>query len=148
MELELDEVAAGDARVKVGRRLDFETIRLACISFYAGRILAERRRFFAEAQPPERIFGAQGLIKINADKVLVTKSIQERGLLLRIGRFSHFESLSVDHLRQGWNAQKKQPFKPGEEGSSRTLCRCRSTTEGASLALPFGWLLLELEGQS
>jgi CRISPR-associated protein Csm5 len=148
VELELDELAAGDARVKVGRRLDFETIRLACISFYAGRILAERRRFFAEAQPPERIFGAQGLIKINPDKVLVTKRIQERGLLLRVGRFSHFESLSVDHLRQGWNAQKKQLFKPGEEGSSRTLCRCRSNAEGASLALPFGWLLLELEGQT
>lgn len=148
VELELDELAAGDSRVKVGRRLDFETIRRACISFYAGRILAERQRFFAEAQPPERIFGAQGLIKINPDKVLVAKSIQERGLLLRVGRFSHFESLSVNHLRQGWNAQKKQPFKPGEEGSSRTLCRCRSTAEGASLALPFGWLLLELEGQA
>jgi CRISPR-associated protein Csm5 len=148
VELELDELAAGDARVKVGRRLDFETIRLACNSFYAGRILAEQRRFFADAQPPERIFGAQGLIKINPDKVLVAKSIQERGLLLRVGRFSHFESLSVDNLRQGWNAQKKQPFKAGEEGSSRTLCRCRATTEGASVALPFGWLLLKLEGQT
>lgn len=145
VELELDEQAIGDARVKVGRPLDFETIRRACISFYAGRILAERRRFFADAQPPERIFGAQGLIKINLDKVLVAKSIQERGLLLRVGRFSHFESLSVDGLRQGWNVQARKPI---EEGSSRTLCRCRSTTEGASVALPFGWLLLELEGRS
>lgn len=142
VELELDEQAIGDARVKVGRPLDFETIRRACISFYAGRILAERRRFFADAQPPERIYGAQGLIKINPDKVLVAKSIQERGLLLRVGRFSHFESLSVDGLRQGWNVQARKPI---EEGSSRTLCRCRSTTEGASVALPFGWLLLILE---
>lgn len=148
VELELDELAAKDARVKVGRRFDFEAIRLACNSFYTGRILAEQRRFFADAQPPERIYGAQGLIKINPDKVLVAKSIQERGLLLRVGRFSHFESLSVEHVRQGWNAQKKQPFKPGEEGSSRTLCRCRSNAEGASLALPFGWLLLKLEGHS
>ena len=145
VELELDEIAISDTRVKVGRRLDFETIRLACIHFYTSRILAERQRFFADAQPPERIFGAEKLIKINPDKVLIAKSIQERGLLLRIGRFSHFESLSVDHLRQGWNAQKKQPFKPGEEGSSRTLCPCRSTEKGASLALPFGWLLLELK---
>lgn len=145
IELELDELAAGDARVKVGRRLDFEMIRLACNSFYTGRILAEQRRFFADAQPPERIYGAQGLIKINPDKVLVAKGIQERGLLLRVGRFSHFESLSVDNLRQGWNAQKKQPFRPGEEGSSRTLCRCRPAIDGASTALPFGWLLLRLE---
>jgi len=142
VELELDELAAGDARVHVGRRLDFETIRLACNSFYTGRILAERRRFFADAQPPERIFGAHGLIKINPDKVLVAKSIQERGLLLRVGRFSHFESLSVDGLRQGWNVQARRPI---EEGSSRTLCRCRPTVEGASLALPFGWMLLMLE---
>lgn len=57
----------------------------------------------------------------------------------------HFESLPVDKLRQGWNAQKKQPFKPGEEGSSRTLCRCRPDISGRALALPFGWLLLRLE---
>ena len=144
VELELDEQAAADTRVQVGRRLDFETIRRACMSFYAGRILAERRRFFADAQSPERIFGAQGLIKINPDQVLVAKSIQERGILLRVGRFSHFESLSVDGLRQGWNVQARKPIK---EGSSRTLCRCRATTEGASAALPFGWLLLELEEQ-
>lgn len=144
VELELDEQAAADTRVQVGRRLDFETIRRACMSFYAGRILAERRRFFADAQPPERIFGAQGLIKINPDQVLVAKSIQERGILLRVGRFSHFESLSVDGLRQGWNVQARKPIK---EGSSRTLCRCRATTEGASAVLPFGWLLLELEEQ-
>lgn len=141
VELELDEQAGGDERVTVGRRLDFETIRRACISFYAGRLLAEQRRFFADARPPEAIFGAQGLIKINPDKVLVAKSIQERGLLLRVGRFSHFESLSVDDLRQGWNAQTRRPM---EEGSSRTLCRCRSDVAGASMALPFGWLLLEL----
>lgn len=146
VELELDEKAIDDARVHVGRRLSIDMMRSACNTFYTGRILAERQRFFADADSPERIFGAQGLIKINADKVLVAKSIQERGLLLRVGRFSHFESLSVNQLRQGWNAQKKRPFKPGEEGSSRTLCRCRSNTEGASSALPFGWLLLELEG--
>lgn len=145
VELELDELAAGDARVKVGRRLDMATLRLACNSFYTGRILAEQRRFFADAQPPERLFGAQGLIKINPDKVLVAKSIQESGFLLRIGRFSHFESLSVDGLRQGWNIQARRPI---EEGSSRTLCRCRPTTDGASMALPFGWLLLKLESQT
>ncbi|MBK8185548.1 MAG: type III-A CRISPR-associated RAMP protein Csm5 [Candidatus Competibacteraceae bacterium] len=141
VELELDEQAGGDERVKVGRRMDFETIRRACIGFYTGRLLAEQQRFFADAQPPEATFGAQGLIKINLDKVLVAKSIRERGLLLRVGRFSHFESLSVDHLRQGWNIQARRPI---EEGSSRTLCRCRSDVAGASMALPFGWLLLEL----
>ncbi len=67
VELELDELAIGDKRVKVGRRLDMATIRRACNSFYAGRILAEQRRFFADAQEPERLFGAQGLIKINTN---------------------------------------------------------------------------------
>jgi CRISPR-associated protein Csm5 len=142
VELELGEQAIRDDRVKLGQRLDMEMIRRACTTFYAGRILAEQRRFFAHAQSPERQFGAQGLIKINPDKILVAKSIQERGLLLRVGRFSHFESLSVDHLRQGWNVQARRPIK---EGSSRTLCRCRPNPDGASTALPFGWLLLMLE---
>ena len=76
------------------------------------------------------------------DRVLIAKSIQERGLLLRVGRFSHFESLSVDNLRQGWNVQARKSI---TEGSSRTLCRCRPNPDGAGTALPFGWLLLVLE---
>ncbi len=152
VELELDEQAAGDARVKVGRHLDVETVQEACNAFYWKRMNAELDRFFPKDDPQKKIVYNKvkiGLAVRNPEgKLVLWPPPWKNRLLLRVGRFSHFEALSVEHLRQGWNAQKKQPFKPGEEGSSRTLCRCRPTTEGKSMALPFGWLLLELEGQT
>lgn len=139
VELELDEVALADRRVKemIGRALSFDLIRKACNTFYTGRLLAEHQRFFSEDAAPEARYGALGLVKIQPDKILIAKSLREEGMLLRIGRFSHFESLSVDELRQGWNAQKRQPI---EEGSTRTLCR--SASLGGAVPMPFGWMLL------
>ncbi|MCS6952947.1 MAG: type III-A CRISPR-associated RAMP protein Csm5 [Bryobacterales bacterium] len=60
-------------------------------------------------------------------------------ILLRVGRYCHFESLSVDDYREGWNAQRKAPIKG--MGSSRTLCY----TAKGTLA-PFGWIVLRPEG--
>ena len=97
--------------------------------------------FFSSDSLPEARYGVNGLMQLRNDKLLVIKRIQERGLLLRVGRFCQFESLSVDGLRQGWNIQKKQWI---NEGSSRTLCRARAENEGRSMPVPFGWLLLEL----
>jgi len=57
-------------------------------------------------------------------------------ILLRVGRFSHFESLSVDELRSGWNAQRRRPIEG--MGSSRSLCLLDN-----GVAAPFGWVLLE-----
>ncbi len=54
-------------------------------------------------------------------------------LLLRVGRFTHFESKSVEGFRQGWNAQRKEPM---DEGTTRAVVEL----EGA--LIPFGWLLL------
>lgn len=140
IELELDDLAMRDQRVKqvIGRTLSFDTIRKACNAFYTGRLLAEHQRFFSEDGTPEARYGAQGLVKLQPGKILIAKSLREEGMLLRVGRFSHFESLSVDELRQGWNIQRKQAI---EEGSTRTLCR--SAGLGPSLPMPFGWLLLK-----
>jgi CRISPR-associated protein Csm5 len=89
-----------------------------CNEFYRRRWQAERTRFGdihaginPAALPPGAIF-------------------------LRIGRFSHFESLSVDELREGWNVQARKPMK---EGSTRTLCEL--AVEGGKA--PFGWVALE-----
>ncbi len=59
------------------------------------------------------------------------------GLLWRVGRFCHFESLSVDGLRSGWNVQRRRPIVG--MGASR------SVIESGGRFLPFGWLLLEPE---
>ncbi len=140
VELELDENALADRRVRnmIGRALSFDLIRKACNAFYTGRLLAEHQRFFSEDSTPEARYGAQGLVKLQPDKILIARSLREEGMLLRIGRFSHFESLSVDELRQGWNIQKKKPI---DEGSTRTLCR--SAGLGGTVPMPFGWLLLK-----
>lgn len=61
-------------------------------------------------------------------------------ILLRVGRFSHFESASVDGLRQGWQPLPK-PGKPIAEGSTRAVI------EASAVAMPFGWLLLAPVGR-
>jgi len=141
VELEVDNNALDDARVRksLGRSLDFEQIRKDCNGFYTGRMLAEYTRFFSDDAVPEARYGAQGLVKLQAGKILIAKSLRDEGMLLRIGRFSHFESLSVDKLRQGWNIQKKQPI---DEGSTRTLCR--SAGAKGAVPMPFGWLHLKM----
>lgn len=57
------------------------------------------------------------------------------GYLLRVGRYSHFESLSVEGLRKGFNRQKRTWIK---EGATRTVCELA----GGKRA-PFGWILLQ-----
>jgi CRISPR type III-A-associated RAMP protein Csm5 len=55
--------------------------------------------------------------------------------LIRIGRFSHFEALSVETLRATYN-RKHQLV---QEGTSRTYC----LTENNRM-MPFGWAILEI----
>ncbi len=101
------------------RPLSWEFLEQACNDFYSNRYQEEIRAFSFLAHPgwvPDRL--------------------PEGALLLRIGRFSHFESLSVDELRSGWNAQRKKPIQG--MGSSRSVC----ALDGGALA-PFGWVLLE-----
>lgn len=57
------------------------------------------------------------------------------GCLLRLGRYSHFESLSLDGARLGYNRQKKQWI---TQGSTRTACELAGGGQSV-----FGWLLLE-----
>lgn len=61
-------------------------------------------------------------------------------ILLRVGRFSHFESASVEGLRQGWQPLP-QPGKAIKEGSTRAVI------ETGAGAMPFGWLLLAPAGR-
>jgi CRISPR-associated protein Csm5 len=62
--------------------------------------------------------------------------------LLRVGHFSHFESLSVDELRKGYNIKKREPIT--DMGSTRTRC----LMENGKPAMPFGWLMLTLDQET
>jgi CRISPR-associated protein Csm5 len=66
--------------------------------------------------------------------------LKRKRVLLRIGHFSHFESLSVDTLREGWNIQARRPI----TGMGATRTRC--VMENGKPPMPFGWILLTLDG--
>ncbi len=63
------------------------------------------------------------------------KAKQEGFALLRLGRFSHFESLSVEGLRKTQDRLGRWI----EEGTSRTYC-----TPDGTKKMPFGWALLQV----
>lgn len=135
----------------MGRKLPMKTLLDACNHFYWRRMLAEADKFydrknmgqrwkaiyerFPRAQTPD----GQLLILDPDSPYWFSNRHAKKRVLLRIGRFSHFESLSVDELRQGDNIQARQPIK--DMGSTRTLC----AMENNMPEMPFGWLVLTTE---
>jgi CRISPR-associated protein Csm5 len=111
--------------------ISWDFVREACLSFYRRRMEAEMNHFFGTDERVEARYGVASLLK----KEEQGKGIKDRGFLLRVGRFSHFESLSVDGVREGWNAQKKRSITG--MGATRTLCASMNGKD-----VPFGWLLL------
>ncbi len=151
--LHIDSIAMKHPQVQamLGRTLDLETILNACNRFYWGRMEAEGRKFDEKDQnglswqaihrlfPRGKLAGADGRI-FPIDPSTPYWCYQERKrMLLRLGRFSHFESLSVDKLRKGYNVQAKRPI--SDMGSTRTRC----SIENKMLSMPFGWLMLTLQ---
>lgn len=110
------EAAGARARSSTPARMPSATELLKAVdSFYRQRLSAEQRRFpqMQWQLPPS---GRDGL-----------------PALIRIGRFSHFESASVEGLRQGWQVQARQAV---TEGSTRAVAAARDGF------WPFGWVLL------
>lgn len=99
--------------------LSWDFLIAACEAFYRNRYDEEVRQFEWLA----------------ADSWL-PKSSPPGGFVLRVGRFCHFESLSVDKVRSGWNAQGRRPIVG--MGSSRSVVKLAD-----GKFTPFGWVLLE-----
>jgi CRISPR-associated protein Csm5 len=91
-------------------------------AFYRGRLEAEIKRFYPGA-------GIKGLPSVS----------REFPLLLRVGRFSHFESASIDGLRRGFRPQAQGEARMPTEGSTRAVVLIKGAP------YPFGWLLLAPE---
>lgn len=135
----------------LGRTLDFETILHVCNRFYWGRMVAEADKFDGRAangkswQVLHGLFPRGKLPEPDAPTFIIDPDSdywsqgQRKRLLLRIGRYSHFESLSVDELREGYNVQARRPIQ--EMGATRTRC----VMENGKPSMPFGWLLMTLE---
>lgn len=125
LEIGIDRGRAEDRRVKrlLGRPLDWNFLVQAANHFSFGRLEAERRRFTFLGE--------------SAARWLPGGEWWAGGrMLLRLGRFSHFESLSVEGLRDGYSPQRRRPI---SEGDSRTVL---VTDHGP---VSFGWVLLEPE---
>jgi CRISPR-associated protein Csm5 len=118
----------GDAlrhpKVPLHRKLDWTTIADACNQFFAGRYNAEQTRFLTilKRSFPHENFPWR-------------PDLRPGDILLRVGHHCHFDSLSVDELREGWNAHTKSPLR--DIGNTRTLCELETTGSA-----PFGWTLL------
>jgi len=138
--LHIDEKAMNHPAVKqsMGRVLDLKTIVKACNAFYWKRLQAELDKFWPGNGHPTRQAIYKTMAVQDSTGRLVVHQVDYPRMLLRVGRFSHFESLSVDELREGWNARKNLPIK--DMGATRTLCHMGDGVP----ALPFGWIMLAL----
>ncbi len=149
--LHIDTLAMDNHHVRssMGRELDLDTIIGACNSFYWNRMKAEGDKFDGRRSggadwkalydlfPKGRTPDGQ-IVAIEPSKPYWCTDKRKR-MILRVGRFSHFESLSVDELRQGYNVQARRPIR--DMGATRTRC----AIEGGKPAMPFGWLILTIE---
>lgn len=108
-----------DGRARVKRPLTWDFVIQSCNYFFWRRYQEELKAFHVLNQ-----------------RAWIPTPWAQGSMLLRIGRFSHYESLSVDDLRSGWDAQRKRPIEG--MGSSRSLCMLTD-----QLRAPFGWVLLE-----
>lgn len=154
--LRLDAMAMNHPAVKnhLGRTMDIDLIFEACNRFYWGRMTAEGDRFderqangaswqFIEKAFPLGRLEDGGIISINPSVPFWSdKAYVNRRMLIRVGHFSHFESLSVDELRKGWNMKKREPITG--MGSTRTRC----VMENGKHPMPFGWLMLTLDQET
>ncbi|MGH7087182.1 MAG: type III-A CRISPR-associated RAMP protein Csm5 [Acetobacteraceae bacterium] len=147
--IRLDEEAMRDSRrnsCPPGRVFGLEDLHDAVCEFHWGRWQAERKRFFAgEAGSCTAMDRLLELVKVGTEGKMLAEvgpGAAPNYWLLRIGRFGHFESKSVEGLRQGRRPQDKDrpQLAPGSEGISRTVVRVGSG--GREAFIPFGWLLL------
>ncbi|MBF0625856.1 MAG: type III-A CRISPR-associated RAMP protein Csm5 [Magnetococcales bacterium] len=133
VELSVDDTAAHhpcNRRRFTGYVPTWDVLTKACNDFYLQRLRDEADRFF----PKPKRFDWGRLCKQNEKGYQRINLDIKKRILLRIGRFSQHESLSVDDLRQGEDKEGK----PIAKGKTRNMC---VADRGH---LPFGWVLLTL----
>ncbi|MEJ5359432.1 MAG: type III-A CRISPR-associated RAMP protein Csm5 [Desulfobacterales bacterium] len=135
----------------LGRTLDLDLICGACNKFYWGRMTEEGDKFDKRSQngaswqaiynlfPKARFEDGKTVTLDPISPYWENRELKRKRVLLRMGHFSHFESLSVDNYRQGFNIQAKRPITG--MGSTRTRC----VMENKSFPMPFGWLIMTLD---
>lgn len=119
LRIQINLEAQKDPRVRLGRKVNWALLSNACNRFFAERFAAETQRF-------RPLFG---------ERISWMPDMVEGDILLRVGRHCHFDSLSVNGLREGWNAAANAVMTG--MGYTRTMCELESGKRA-----PFGWVLL------
>jgi CRISPR-associated protein Csm5 len=146
LELGIDESASDAAAeamraragLRIGRRIDRAVLFDAVNRFHWQRWVADKDAYFSDPASLERMNAILRHVRVGAAMMDSKGPVgSQRYLLLRVGRFGHFESKSLDKIRRGYFPQRKgdRPGRPGEEGGTRSVVRI----DGAPI--PFGWLL-------
>jgi|BEDMetMinimDraft_2_1075160.scaffolds.fasta_scaffold00373_2 CRISPR-associated protein Csm5 len=111
------------------RSFDAEKLIGTLRDFHEKIFFEERERFFKNAE----------IDAIYTYYEKAKEKYREKTVLLRCGRFGHFESKSLEGVRRGVFPQRRSMKEgdPNEWGRSRTVIRCG---KGDGKVLPFGWL--------
>ena len=134
----------GEARAIPMTSPDFASLRKACNTHHVHLWFGERDRFYKGTGTENLLDDLLKALALPLEPQVLKIELEKRGAwLLRVGRFSHFESKSVEGLRAGEKRAKNG--KDGQRrdaefmkwGGSRTAA-CGNNNEH----LPFGWIIL------
>ncbi|MEK0085286.1 type III-A CRISPR-associated RAMP protein Csm5 [Benzoatithermus flavus] len=113
---------------------------MQAVNHFAWRRFGEELEAFFAGEPATRAL-LEEAFRIPAGKQTWSLALVRQHpscMLLRVGRFTQFESKSVDRFREGWNPQARRPIKG--HGATRNVI-VLATRQGEA-RVPLGWLLL------
>jgi CRISPR-associated protein Csm5 len=139
--------ASGDKRAIPSNVIHLDALRSATNTHHAKLWMMERKTFY-QGTGTDTLMDSllMGFGMPNTDATNLAHALDKAGAwLIKIGRYAHFESKSVEGLRFGEKRGKRgkngKPDKPAafmhDSGGSRTLAKRADTTP-----LPFGWIIL------
>jgi CRISPR-associated protein Csm5 len=145
--------ASGDKRAIPSNVIHIDALRSATNTHHAKLWMMERKTFYQGTGTDtlmDSLLTGFGLAITDATNL--AHDLDKAGAwLIKIGRYAHFESKSVEGLRFGEKRGKRgkngKPDKPAafmhDSGGSRTLAKRADT-----IALPFGWIILFDKGRA
>jgi CRISPR-associated protein Csm5 len=145
--------ASGDKRAIPSNVIHINALRSATNTHHAKLWMMERKTFYQGTGTDtlmDSLLTGFGLAITDARNL--AHDLDKAGAwLIKIGRYAHFESKSVEGLRFGEKAKKGKYGAPGfkeasfmhDSGGSRTLAKRADT-----VPLPFGWIILFDKGRA
>lgn len=127
-----------DARRAASRDLTADELWSALRDFHWRVFDAERARFWSKLDEADRRLSACFAFPFGGKPREEADWRRSKGVaLVRIGRFGHFESKSIEGLR---SQKRPRTSEPVSAGRTRMVAEC--TREGRTARVPFGWMLL------